>query len=337
MGVFVILIVMFVVCLFAVVLSMIMNPSFFVVQEQQAAIIERLGKFHRLVGPGLHFLLPLAIEQKRKFLEHDGNFVDYVDLKMRTHTISTQEMVTYDHIQLYVSAVIHYQITDPAKAVYAVTDVLSAIPKLCELIIRDLMGKMAFHEIFNQQGELSSKTQEHTMNVCGDWGITIRGIEFETIRSLGGVDPERPLQNGRIQHIHTYGISAAPKNADTADHVEVLLRRQGKDVVREEHHAEGDREGMQTFEDMMKRAQTCLVLWSQDYASSETCMQELTHLYHQSREGFPPYRIALITLDALNVPTKYAEISCYSGITREERQFLISTLSEEEAIDHPSC
>jgi len=321
--------VMFAVLLLAVVVYLIIHSPFFVVQEQQAVVIERLGRFHRLVGPGLHVLLPF-VEQKRKVLGQDGTVVDYVDQKERTCKISTQEVMTKDHIHLSVDAVVHYQITDPVKAVYAVADVLSAIPKVCEIVLREVIGEREWGEILQQRNEVSSGIREHIANVCEEWGITLRSVEFQTITSLGTVNPETPLRDGKIQHVHTYFLSSTPENIMATDHIEVLLRRAGREVLRVENGTEGAGEGEHAYKHMIESSQTFVAVWSQHYTLNNACMQELGYAYSLFSKGAPPLRIALIALDEIEVSAPYAEISYYHGGTREEREFVIRQFTKEE-------
>ena len=100
MAVLIIFIIWFAIPIILLIYS-IRNPPFFTVQEQQAVIIERFGRFHKVAGSGHHFMLP-GIDRRRKFKDGES-LIDYVDLRERTIKVSPQNVITKDNIHLLLS------------------------------------------------------------------------------------------------------------------------------------------------------------------------------------------------------------------------------------------
>jgi regulator of protease activity HflC (stomatin/prohibitin superfamily) len=152
---------------------------FFSVQEKQAVIIQRFGKFKRVVGPGWHWIWPF-IDRKRKFREGD-DMVDYVDQRERAVDLPAQSVITKDNVQLSVDSMVYYQISDPQKAVYNIKDVITAVNHLIKTVLRDVIGDTSLQELLSGREEINRRLREQVENASGDWGITIRSVELQSV------------------------------------------------------------------------------------------------------------------------------------------------------------
>jgi regulator of protease activity HflC (stomatin/prohibitin superfamily) len=160
---------------------LIKNTPVFKVHEQQAVIIERFGKFTgKVLGPGLHFILPFGIEERKKFYE-SGRTVDYVDTRERSVDLPSQSVITKDNVQLEVDSIAYYQITDPQKAVYNITDVVVAVNQLIKTVLRDVIGDTMLQDLLGGREEINEKLREQVVKASGDWGIMIRSVELQSI------------------------------------------------------------------------------------------------------------------------------------------------------------
>lgn len=177
---FLIVVIAFAVILAAIIIALIVNTPVFTVLEQQAVVVERWGKFNRVVGPGLHFMYPFGIENRRKFLVGTDEF-DYVDQRERAVDLPKQSVITRDNVQLEVDSMAYYQITDPQKAVYGVNDVVLAVNQLIKTVLRDVIGDTMLQELLSGREEINEKLRDQVVRASGDWGITIRSVELQSV------------------------------------------------------------------------------------------------------------------------------------------------------------
>lgn len=161
------------------IIYLIKNPPFFTVEEQQAVVIQRLGRFKKVCGSGMHFIIP-GYHKKRKITE-GGKVYDYVDLRERAVDLPKQIVITRDNVQLEVDSMAYYEITDPAKAIYGVTDVVDAVNQLIKTVLRDVIGDTNLQELLSGREDINLKLREQVSRASGDWGITIRSVELQSV------------------------------------------------------------------------------------------------------------------------------------------------------------
>ena len=161
----------------------------FVVHEEQAVIIERFGKFNRVVGPGLHFMWPF-IERKRKFID-DGKLLDFVDQRERTIVLPIHVVTTKDNVQIQIDSIAYYEIADPKKAIYGIDDVLAAVNKLILTVLRNVIADVNLKDILIWRQEIVRWVRDQLENATGDWGIIIRTVELKTITDVSRQSQER--------------------------------------------------------------------------------------------------------------------------------------------------
>ena len=177
---FLIVVIILAAILAALIIALIINTPIFTVLEQQAVVIERWGKFNKVVGPGLHFMYPFGIDRRRKFLVGKDEF-DYVDQRERAVDLPSQSVITRDNVQLEVDSMAYYQITDPQKAVYGVNDVVLAVNQLIKTVLRDVIGDTMLQELLSGREEINEKLRDQVVRASGDWGITIRSVELQSV------------------------------------------------------------------------------------------------------------------------------------------------------------
>ncbi len=156
----------------------IANPIF-TVQEQQAVIIERLGKFHTVLGPGMHVIFP-PFDKRRKIVE-GGIEYEFVDQRERSVDLPAQTVITKDNVQLEVDSVAYYEISNPQKAMYGVNDVIDAVNQLIKTVLRDVIGDTNLQELLSGRENINRKLREQVENASGDWGISIRSVELQAV------------------------------------------------------------------------------------------------------------------------------------------------------------
>lgn len=172
-------IIIFAIVMIAILIYLILHTPIFTVQEQQAVVIERLGKFKRVCGPGWHIIWPF-LDKKRKFRE-GGVEHEAIDQRERAVDLPKQDVITKDNVQVQVDSMAYYEISDPKKAVYGIDDVLIAVNQLIKTVLRNVIGDTTLQEMLSGREAINRRLREQVENASGDWGITIRSVELQAV------------------------------------------------------------------------------------------------------------------------------------------------------------
>ena len=119
--------------------------SFIVVPQQEAYIVERLGRFHKILTPGLNILIPFI---DRLAYKHT--------LKEIPLDVPSQVCITRDNTQLTVDGIIYFQVTDPKLASYGSSNYIMAITQLAQTTLRSVIGRMELDKTFEERDEINS-------------------------------------------------------------------------------------------------------------------------------------------------------------------------------------
>jgi regulator of protease activity HflC (stomatin/prohibitin superfamily) len=141
-----------------------------IVPQQHAWVVERLGKFHAALGPGLNIV---------------GPFVDRVaykhSLKEVPLDVPSQVCITRDNTQLAVDGVLYFQVTDPQRASYGSSNYIIAITQLAQTTLRSVIGKLELDKTFEERefinGSVVSAIDEAAMN----WGVKVLRYEIKDL------------------------------------------------------------------------------------------------------------------------------------------------------------
>ncbi|HLB40738.1 MAG TPA: SPFH domain-containing protein [Candidatus Babeliales bacterium] len=167
--------------------------SFYLIQQSQAIVIERLGSFDRVLGPGLHFVMPF-IEQPRAALwtyvrpiDAHGRYqrilqqFERIDLREAVYDFPKQNVITKDNVTMEINALLYYQITDPKAAMYEVSNLPEAIEKLTQTTLRNVIGAMDLDHTLASRDEINSKLRVILDEATDKWGIKINRVELQEV------------------------------------------------------------------------------------------------------------------------------------------------------------
>jgi regulator of protease activity HflC (stomatin/prohibitin superfamily) len=134
-------------------------------------VVQRLGKYHTTLPPGLQFIIP---------------YVDSVAYKVTTKDIvldvPSQEVITRDNVVIIVNAVAYINILAPEKAVYGVEDYEIAIRNLVQTSLRAIVGEMALDDALSSRDQIKAKLKAGISDDIADWGITLKTVEIQDIK-----------------------------------------------------------------------------------------------------------------------------------------------------------
>ena len=141
-----------------------------VVPQQNAWILERLGKFHKILEPGLNIIFPFI---ERVAYRHS--------LKEVPLDIPEQTCITRDNTQLAVDGVLYFQVTDPRLASYGSENYINAISQLAQTTLRSEIGKMELDKSFESREEMNHKVVSVLDEAGRSWGIKVLRYEIKSI------------------------------------------------------------------------------------------------------------------------------------------------------------
>ncbi|MBP8270597.1 MAG: SPFH/Band 7/PHB domain protein [Sphaerotilus sp.] len=153
-----------------IVAILFVSRSLKVVPQQHAWVIERLGKFHGTLLPGLNFLIP---------------FVDRVayrhSLKEIPLDVPSQVCITRDNTQLKVDGILYFQVTDPMRASYGSSDYVSAITQLSQTTLRSVIGKMELDRTFEEREIINASVVASLDEAALNWGVKVLRYEIKDL------------------------------------------------------------------------------------------------------------------------------------------------------------
>lgn len=137
-------------------------------------VVQRLGKFHTTLNPGLNILIP---------------YIDVVAYKVTTKDIvldiPSQEVITRDNAVIIANAVAYINIISPEKAVYGVEDYRIAIQTLVQTSLRSIIGEMDLDDALSSRDKIKALLKSSISDDISDWGITLKTVEIQDINPSG--------------------------------------------------------------------------------------------------------------------------------------------------------
>ena len=160
-----------VVVIFAILVITTISMGVRLVPQGSKWVVQRLGKYHKTLNPGLNILIP---------------YVDNVAYKVTTKDqvldIHSQEVITMDNAVILANAVAFINVVSPEKAVYGVENYHLAIQNLVQTSLRSIIGEMALDSALSSRDAIKSKLKEAISDDISDWGITLKTVEIQDIK-----------------------------------------------------------------------------------------------------------------------------------------------------------
>ena len=141
-----------------------------VVPQQNAWVVERLGKFHAVLPPGANILIP---------------FIDNVaykhSLKEIPLDVPSQVCITRDNTQLQVDGILYFQVTDAMRASYGSSNYVVAITQLCQTTLRSVIGKMELDKTFEERDMINGLVVNALDDAASNWGVKVLRYEIKDL------------------------------------------------------------------------------------------------------------------------------------------------------------
>lgn len=170
----------------------IIGASVQVVPQSETRVIERLGRFHSVLNPGLNFIIPFIDRAKTIYTRRietgiagrtlvRSTVTKIVDLREQVYDFPSQQVITRDNVITEINALLYFQIVDPKKAVYEIDNLPNAIEKLTQTSLRNVIGELVLDETLTSRDTINTKLQAILDDATNKWGVKVNRVELQDI------------------------------------------------------------------------------------------------------------------------------------------------------------
>jgi regulator of protease activity HflC (stomatin/prohibitin superfamily) len=213
-----------IIAVIVVVVVVFVSLTVKIVPQQRVGVVERLGKFNRLLTPGLNVLIPI-IDQVRT----------YHDLRIQQTNVPPQTVITKDNVQVQIDTIIFYQVVNPEQATYGISDFVYGVRNITTATLRQIIGKMELDETLSGREKISTDIRTALDEATEKWGVRIERVEVLDIRPPVDIQEAMDKQMKAERNKRAIVLEAEAAKQD------MILRAEG-DKQSKILKAEGDKE-----------------------------------------------------------------------------------------------
>src|SRR3954449_1208520 len=159
-----------VVLIVAVIVLLVLARTVRIIPQARARVVERLGRYHRTLNPGLTLIVP--------FIDRLGRLID---LREQVVSFPPQPVITEDNLVVNIDSVIYFQVTDAKSASYEIQNYIQAIEQLTVTTLRNVIGGLALEKTLTSRDEINNALRGVLDEATGKWGIRVNRVELKAI------------------------------------------------------------------------------------------------------------------------------------------------------------
>jgi len=163
-----------------------------VIRQAETVIIERLGRYHRTLESGIGVIVPFIDKPRAidwRFIKTDPSGrhmyvhtrTDRIDLRETVYDFPRQGVITKDNVTIEINALLYFQVVDPMKAVYEISNLPDAIQKLTQTTLRNVIGELDLDETLTSRDTINSKLRAILDEATHKWGVKVNRVELQDI------------------------------------------------------------------------------------------------------------------------------------------------------------
>ncbi len=163
-----------------------------VVPQSETRVVERLGRFHSVLAPGLNIIWPFIDKPKTIYTRRvEGgpygrpivrmSTTTAIDLREQVYDFPSQQVITKDNVTTEINALLYFQIVDPKKSVYEIDNLPNAIEKLTQTSLRNVIGELELDETLTSRDTINSRLQSILDDATNKWGVKVNRVELQDI------------------------------------------------------------------------------------------------------------------------------------------------------------
>ena len=215
----------------AIVAVIIVKKTLVIIPQSETKIVERLGKYHATLEAGINFIIPFIDSAKNIVVLNHGrySYSSTIDLREQVYDFPSQNVITKDNIQMEINALLYFQIMDPYKAAYEISNLPNAIEKLTQITLRNIIGEMELDETLTSRDTINQKLRLVLDDATDKWGVKVNRVELQDITPPSSVlsAMEKQMQaerNKRAQILTSEGEKAAEILASEGEKTAMINR-----------------------------------------------------------------------------------------------------------------
>lgn len=163
-----------------------------IVPQSETCVVERLGRFHSVLSPGLNIIWPFIDKPKTVYTRRVESSVggrtivrvttsSVIDLREQVYDFPSQQVITKDNVTTEINALLYFQIVDPKKSVYEIDNLPNALEKLTQTSLRNVIGELELDQTLSSRDTINSRLQVILDEVTNKWGVKVTRVELQDI------------------------------------------------------------------------------------------------------------------------------------------------------------
>ena len=166
-----------------VLVAIFVKMALVIIPQSETKIIERLGRYHATLKPGINIIIPFIDRAKSIVTMQHGRYVytNTIDLREQVFDFARQNVITKDNIQMEINALLYFQIMDSFKAVYEINNLPNAIEKLTQTTLRNIIGELELDQTLTSRDTINTKLRAVLDEATDKWGVKVNRVELQDI------------------------------------------------------------------------------------------------------------------------------------------------------------
>ncbi|HYB17200.1 MAG TPA: SPFH domain-containing protein [Streptosporangiaceae bacterium] len=156
---------------FVALVIVVISRSIRIVPQARAGIVERFGRYHRTLYPGLNIVTPIV----------DRVLLPLVDMRERVVNFPPAPAITRDNLVVHIDTVIYFQVTDPKAATYEIADYIVGVEQLTVTTLRNVVGGMDLETALTSREQINTELRHVLDDATGKWGLRVGRVELRAI------------------------------------------------------------------------------------------------------------------------------------------------------------
>lgn len=160
----------------------VVKKSLVIIPQSETKIIERLGKYYATLKPGINIIIPFIDRAKEIIALRRGRYVytNSIDLREQVYDFDKQNVITKDNVQTQINALLYFQIVDPFKAVYEISNLPNAIEKLTQTTLRNIIGELELDQTLTSRDTINTKLRAVLDDATNNGELRLTVLSFRT-------------------------------------------------------------------------------------------------------------------------------------------------------------
>jgi regulator of protease activity HflC (stomatin/prohibitin superfamily) len=219
-----------------------------IVPQARAAIVERLGRYHRTLEPGLHVVIPVIDRVRPK-----------MDLREQVVSFPPQPVITQDNLTVNIDTVLYFQVTDPRRATYEIADYIRGVEQLTVTTLRNVVGGLDLERTLTSREEINGALRIVLDEATGKWGLRVNRVELKAIDPPPSIKDSmekqmRAERDRRAAILNAEGIKQSQILTAEGERQAAVLRADGQREARI-LMADGEAQAIETVVEAIHRAE----------------------------------------------------------------------------------